>query len=448
MPAKGLLSNRWFQLVMGIVAMLAIANLQYAWTFFVTPLKHHYHVQLAVIQFTFFIFILAETWLVPFEGFLIDRVGPRVIMAIGGVLVGLGWYGSGYWSPTVQQLYFWYVLGGIGAGAVYGGTIGNAMKWFPDHRGLAVGLTAGSYGIGTALSVAPIASMIKHNGYQYTFGFWGILQGIIVFLAALFIVAPPKNWVPEGWSSKVSEITARVRMTGRELHPMQMFRTHEFWVLYLMMTLMAFTGLVITVQVAPIAKFYHVDKTIVWFGLTALVLAVEVDRILNGITRPFWGWISDRIGRENAMFAAFSLQAVTIIILTFLTKNPVAFIILTGFAFFTWGEIFSLFPAAVGDLFGRKYATTNYGFLYTAKGTASFFSAPVAAYVTDNVKHGDWTLVFYIMAACAAIAALMALFWLKPVTRRAVEGARAGLASESPAAVATAGVEPGIAGIR
>jgi OFA family oxalate/formate antiporter-like MFS transporter len=433
-----LATNRWFQLVLGIVAMLAIANLQYAWTFFVTPLKQHYHVQLAVIQFTFFIFILAETWLVPFEGFLIDKVGPRVIMAIGGVLVGLGWYGSGWWAPTVQHLYFWYVLGGIGAGAVYGGTIGNAMKWFPDHRGLAVGMTAGAYGMGTALSVAPIAKMITTNGYQYTFGFWGIIQGIVVFLAALLIVAPPKGWVPEGWSSKVSEITARVRMTGREFHPLQMFRTHEFWVLYVMMTLMAFTGLVITVQVAPIAKFYHVDKTIVWFGLTALVLAVEVDRILNGLTRPFWGWISDRIGRENAMFAAFSLQAVTIIILTQLTKNPVAFIILTGFAFFTWGEIFSLFPAAVGDLFGRKYATTNYGFLYTAKGTAAFFSAPVAAYVTDHVKGGDWSLIFYIMAGCAAIAALMALFWLKPVTRRAVEGARA------QALPATA-VEPGAA---
>jgi OFA family oxalate/formate antiporter-like MFS transporter len=345
-------------------------------------------------------------------------------MAIGGVLVGLGWYGSGYWAPTIQHLYFWYVLGGIGAGAVYGGTIGNAMKWFPDHRGLAIGLTAGAYGMGTALTVAPIAAMIKSNGYQYTFGYWGILQGIVVFAAALFIAAPPKGWVPAGWANKVGEITARVRMTGREFHPLQMFRTHEFWVLYVMMTLMAFTGLVITVQVAPIAKFYHVDKTIVLFGLTALVLAVEVDRILNGLTRPFWGWISDRIGRENAMFIAFSLQAVTIIILTFLTKNPVAFIILTGFAFFTWGEIFSLFPAAVGDLFGRKYATTNYGFLYTAKGTAAFFSAPVAAYVTDHVKGGDWTLIFYIMAGCAAIAALMALFWLKPVTRRAVESAR------------------------
>ena len=434
-----LATNRWFQLVLGIVAMLAIANLQYAWTFFVSPLQKHYHTQLAVIQFTFFIFILAETWLVPIEGFLIDKVGPRIIMAIGGVLVGLGWYGSGYWAPTIQHLYFWYVLGGIGAGAVYGGTIGNAMKWFPDHRGLAIGLTAGAYGMGTALTVAPIAAMIKSNGYQYTFGYWGILQGIVVFLAALFIAAPKKGWVPAGWANKVGEITARVRMTGREFHPLQMFRTHEFWVLYVMMTLMAFTGLVITVQVAPIAKFYHVDKTIVWFGLTALVLAVEVDRILNGLTRPFWGWISDRVGRENAMFAAFSLQAVTIIILTFLTKNPVAFIILTGFAFFTWGEIFSLFPAAVGDLFGRKYATTNYGFLYTAKGTAAFFSAPVAAYVTDHVKGGDWTLIFYIMAGCAAIAALMALFWLKPVTRRAVESARRqGAAASSEPALAVA----------
>jgi OFA family oxalate/formate antiporter-like MFS transporter len=442
-----LATNRWFQLVMGILAMLAIANLQYAWTFFTTPLTKQYHVQLAVVQVAFSTFILAETWLVPVEGFLIDKIGPRIIMAIGGVLVGLGWIGSGYFSPTIQHLIFWYTLGGIGAGAVYGGTIGNAMKWFPDRRGLAVGLTAGAYGMGTALTVAPIANMIKTNGYAYTFGFWGIIQGIVVVVAALFIVAPPKGWVPAGWVNKVGAVGSLVRQTGREFHPLQMFKTHEFWVLYVMMTLMAFTGLVITAQVAPIAKFYHVDKTIVWFGLTALVLAVEVDRILNGLTRPFWGWISDRIGRENAMFAAFSLQAVTIIILTQLTKNPVAFIILTGFAFFTWGEIFSLFPAAVGDLFGRKYATTNYGFLYTAKGTASIFSAPVAAYVTTNVRGGDWTLIFYIMAGCAAIAALMAIFWLKPVTRRAVEGARKAAGAEATASPATA-VKPEVAPAR
>jgi OFA family oxalate/formate antiporter-like MFS transporter len=435
---KGLLSNRWLQLAAGILAMLAIANLQYAWTFFTTPLTKHYHVQLAIIQVAFSTFILAETWLVPFEGWLIDKFGPRLIMSIGGVLVGLGWIGSGYWSPTVQSLIIWYTVGGIGAGAVYGGTIGNAMKWFPDRRGLAIGLTAGAYGIGTALTVGPIASMIKSSGYQYTFGFWGAIQGAIVILAALAISPPPKGWVPEGWSSKVSEITARVRMTGREFHPLQMFRTREFWVLYLMMTLMAFTGLVITAQVAPIAKFYKVDSVIIFAGITALVLAVEVDRLLNGVTRPFWGWISDRIGRENAMFIAFSLQAVTIIILTLFTRNPVMFIILTGFAFFTWGEIYSLFPAAVGDLFGRKYATTNYGFLYTAKGTASIFSAPIAAYVTTNVKHGDWTLIFYVMAGCAAIAALMALFWLKPVTRRAVEGARSQSVAPATTSVETA----------
>lgn len=416
--------NRWVQLVAGIVAMIAIANLQYAWTFFTNPLVKHYGVTLAVVQIAFGTFVLAETWLVPFEGFLIDRIGPRLIIGAGGILVGLSWIGSGWLSPTISHLIFWYTVGGIGAGAVYGGTVGNALKWFPDRRGLAVGLTAGAYGIGTALTVAPIATMIKSSGYANTFGVWGIIQGTLVLVAALFIVAPPAGWVPPDWVDKALEIGRRVRMTGRELNPARMLATHEFWVLYVMMTLMAFTGLVITAQVAPIAKQYNVDQKVIFAGLTALVLAVEVDRILNGLTRPFWGWISDRVGRENAMFAAFSLQAVTIVILTFFTSHPVAFVLLTGFAFFTWGEIFSLFPAAIGDLFGRKYATANYGFLYTAKGTAAIFSGPVAAYVGGTVKGGDWVPIFYAMAACAAIASLMAIFWLKPVTRRAVEGAR------------------------
>lgn len=413
--------NRWIQLVAGIVAMMAIANLQYAWTLFTGPLTQSLHATLAAVQVAFSTFILAETWLVPFEGYLVDRLGPRLMLVTGGVLVGVGWVGAGH-ATTVTGLIVLYTIGGVGAGAVYGGTIGNALKWFPDHRGLCVGLTAGAYGIGTALTVAPIAKMIKASGYAHTLVVWGIIQGIVVIATALVLVRPPAGWSPPGWKAKEAQSKPKVRTSGVDMTWWQMVRTGSFWVIYLMMTMVAFGGLVVTAQLSPIAKFYHVDKVIVAFGVSALVLAIEFDRILNGLTRPFWGWVSDHIGRENTMFVAFALEALAVFSLLHLVDRPVWFILLSGLCFFAWGEIFSLFPSITGDLFGHKWATTNYGVVYTAKGLASIFAAPVAALV--SVKTGNWVGVFWAMIACDLLAALMALLWLKPVAARTIARAQ------------------------
>jgi MFS transporter, OFA family, oxalate/formate antiporter len=420
--------NRWIQLIAGIIAMMAIANLQYAWTLFTGPLTSSMHASLAAIQVAFSTFILAETWLVPFEGALVDWLGPRLMLALGGLLVGVGWIGAGK-ATSVTQLIVLYTIGGIGAGAVYGGSVGNALKWFPDHRGLCVGLTAGAYGIGTALTVAPIAKMIKASSYQHTFIFWGLIQGIVVVVAALAMVKPPAGWSPPGWKEKEARILKNVRISSVDMTPMQMIRTNSFWIIYLMMTMMAFSGLVVTAQLSPIAKFYNVDKVLVAFGMTALVLAIEIDRILNGLTRPFWGWVSDHIGRENTMFIAFSIQAVTIFALLQLIRHPVWFITLSGLAFFSWGEIFSLFPSITGDLFGKKWATTNYGVVYTGKGLASIFAGPVAALA--STKTGSWVGVFWAMIACSVIAALMALFWLKPAAARTIAQAHAAVAGSA-----------------
>ena len=293
--------NRWVQLIAGIVAMMAIANLQYAWTLFTKPIQAHLHVSLVAVQWTFTLFVALETWLVPFEGYLVDKIGPRFMLGIGAILVGLGWIGSGC-AETINSLYFWYGVGGVGAGIVYGGTIGNALKWFPDHRGLCVGLTAGAFGIGTATTIAPIADMLKVSGYQHTFIVWGIIQGVVVLASSLFLARPPEGWTPPNWKEKEAKIRAKVNTSAVDMTPMEMLRQPSFYVIYLMMTMLAFGGLVVTAQLNPMASSYHVDKVVVALGMTALVLAITVDRILNGLTRPFWGWVSDHIGRENAIF--------------------------------------------------------------------------------------------------------------------------------------------------
>ena len=410
--------NRWVQLIAGIVAMMAIANLQYAWTLFTKPIQAHLHVSLVAVQWTFTLFVALETWLVPFEGYLVDRIGPRFMLGIGSILVALGWTGSGY-AESIGGLYFWYSVGGIGAGIVYGGTIGNALKWFPDYRGLCVGLTAGAYGIGTASTIAPVANMLKTSGYQHTFIVWGLIQGAVVLVSALFLARPPEGWTPPNWKQKAAKIKARVNTSSVDMTPWQMLHQPSFYIIYLMMTMLAFGGLVVTAQLNPMAVSYHVDKIVVAFGMTAVVLAITVDRLLNGFTRPFWGWVSDHIGRENAIFVAFILEAIAVYALLQLIAHPIWFVVLSGLCFFAWGNIFSLFPSLTGDLYGSKWATTNYGVVYTAKGVAAAFAGPGAAWIFT--KTGSWSKVFWGMIVCDLAAAFMALLWLKPLAARAVK---------------------------
>jgi MFS transporter, OFA family, oxalate/formate antiporter len=420
--------NRWVQMTSCIIAMMAIANLQYAWTLFTKPLTSNLHATLAAVQVAFAAFIFAETWLVPFEGYLIDLLGPRLVIAFGGLLVGAGWIGSGY-ATTTTGLYIWYTLGGIGAGAVYGGCTGNVLKWFPDHRGLCAGVVSGAYGIGTAITVAPIEKMIKASGYQHAFIFWGILQGIIVTIAAMFIIAPAKGWLPKNWKP-----TPKVRQNTRDMAWWEMLGQPSFYAIYVMMTLVAFGGLVVTAQLKEIAGFYKVDKVIVAWGLSASILAIQLNRIVNGVTRPLWGWISDHIGRENAMFSAFLIEGLAIWAWLQTIHRPVMFVLLSSLVFFAWGEIFSLFPSITADLYGRRWATTNYGIVYTSKGTASIFAAPLAAYVM--MKTGSWIPVFYVMIACDVVAAFMALLWLKPLAARTIAS------SDSSASAAVQEMQP------
>jgi OFA family oxalate/formate antiporter-like MFS transporter len=404
---------RWTQLLIGIVCMAMIANLQYGWTLFVNPIADKYHWTKAAIQVAFSIFVLTETWLVPIEGYLVDKYGPRAVILVGGILCGLGWTINSY-ADTLTMLYIGAAVGGIGAGAVYGTCVGNALKWFPDRRGLAAGLTAAGFGAGSALTIIPISTFIKSSGYEAAFLYFGIGQGVIVFIMAWLLVRPPAFTAPA---------STKVNQSRRQYSPGEMVRTPSFWIMYVMFVMVGAGGLMAVAQLAPIAKDFKiadVPVSLVGITLPALTFALAIDRILNGVTRPFFGWVSDQIGRELTMLIAFGLEAVGILALYMVGNDPVLFVILTGLVFFAWGEIYSLFPSTCADTYGSKYAAANAGLLYTAKGTASLL-VPLSSVLVAAT--GGWHSVFIVAAVMNAIAALMAWFVLRPVRRKQIQEA-------------------------
>jgi OFA family oxalate/formate antiporter-like MFS transporter len=393
------------QLVLGIICMVMIANLQYGWTLFVNPIDQKFHWGRAAIQVAFTIFVITETWLMPFEGYLIDRLGPRVMVFGSGLLVAIAWVINAM-ADSLTLLYAAAAISGLGAGIIYGAALGNALKWFPEQRGLAAGLTAAGFGAGSALTVVPIADVIAKSGYESAFLWFGIAQGLVVMVCALFLRAPKRD--------DVNAVSAVSR--GRRDHePIEVLQSKAFWVMYAMFVMVSSGGLMATAQLASIAKDFRVDTipvSLIGLTLPALTFALSLDRVLNGACRPLFGWISDQIGRENTMFIAFLIEGVGIYLLLRFAEDPLWFVVLSGLVFFAWGEIYSLFPAACADIYGRRFATTNYGLLYTAKGTAAIL-VPLGNVLTSAT--GSWSSVFLIAAALNIVAAVMALAVLKPL---------------------------------
>jgi OFA family oxalate/formate antiporter-like MFS transporter len=416
-------SFRWTQLVLGIACMVMIANLQYGWTFFVPDIQKAFKWDRASIQLAFTLFVLFETWLVPVEGWFVDKYGPRLVVLFGGILCGIGWVTNSY-ATSLSGYYVGQIIAGIGAGAVYGTCVGNALKWFPDRRGLAAGLTAAGFGAGSALTVAPIQAMIKDSGFQATFFYFGLGQGIIIVILSLFLLAPQPGQVPQPIQSN------RIAQTRRNYRPAEVIRHPIFWLMYFMFVIVGSGGLLVTANLKPIGADWKIDNvpvTLVGLTMTAVTFAATLDRILNGLTRPFFGWVSDKIGRENTMFIAFGLEGVGIYLLYLYGQNPIWFVILSGAVFFAWGEIYSLFPSTCTDTFGAQYATTNAGLLYTAKGTASLL-VPLGNYAQQS--SGSWDGVFLIAAAANILASLLAIAVLKPWRRRVVEQSTSPAAAE------------------
>jgi OFA family oxalate/formate antiporter-like MFS transporter len=408
------LSNRWMQLAAGIAGMVAVANFQYSWTLFVGPLHDRHGWQEEEIQHALYLFFIpAQTWLVPLEGYLAERFGPRKLLFGGGVLAALGWVINAD-ASSLPILYAAQALSGCGAGIVYSISVGNALKWFPDRRGLAAGLTAAAFGAGAAATVRPVRWTIEHFGYEQAFLWFGFGHGLAIILAGLVMRFPRPGEAP-------ASIPGRILQSGREYTPGEMLRSGSFWLVYLMMAMGAIPGLLMLGYIAPMARDFGVAETPVaflWFSSAALPLAMELDRVMGGLTRPVFGWMSDQIGREIAIFFAFTMEGIALYFLIQYGHDPILFVLMSGLAFFGWGAIFSLFPAMSGDMFGRKFATTNYSLLYTAKGSASVV---VALCDVLRAETGSWSPVFAVMIAADALAALLALFVLRPLRIRLAE---------------------------
>jgi OFA family oxalate/formate antiporter-like MFS transporter len=404
-------NERWRHLILCVVCMIMIANLQYGWTLFVLPLQKAHSWAVSDIQFAFTLFIVLETWATPINGWIADRlgphIGPRIVIGVGGILVALGWIINSYadWLPV---LYVGGALSGLGSGAVYCTAVGTAVKWFKDHRGLAVGLVAGGFGAGAALTVIPIRMVIEASGYTSAFFWFGLIQGAVILIVSQFIRNPYPGEAPAVANVKVQQ--TRLSYTPREV-----LGSRVFWVLYVLDLLMCAGGLMVTAYLAPIATSYHVSNAVVFLSATTLSVALVFANVMNGIARPFFGWVSDHIGLWQTMAIAFGLGAASYFLLSVTGRYPWGFVFFAGMVFFCWGEIFSLFPAVCTDLFGQKYATTNLSMLYTAKGAAAFL-VPLGSLAAAAT--GNWNDVLYLTTGINIIAVVLVVTVLRPAANQ------------------------------
>ena len=405
-------SVRWIQLLLGFIVMMTISSPQYVWTLFTTDFMKTTGSKLSDVQWTITLLIVLQTWLAPAQGYLVERFGPKLLIGLGAVLSGLGWIASSYIS-SLMGLYLTYgLLCGIGTGIVYIGIVGLMVKWFPERRGFATGIVAAGYGFGAIFSTFPIDDMMKSKGYQPTLLTFGAIFAVVGLIAALMLRAPDKG-----------EVSVKPLLAGevgaKNYTPMEMLKTPIFWLMFLMFSMMSTGGLMVITQFKAFSQAFGIDGktmvTILGVTMAAIPAALTFDRITNGLTRPFFGWISDNIGRENTMAIAFIMEGIAIYMMLQFRTDPFMLVILSGLVFFGWGEIFSLFPSTLTDTFGPENATTNYGFLYMAQGVGSILGAPVAAMIFE--KTGSWLPVFYTIISMDIATGLLALFLLKPMRR-------------------------------
>lgn len=400
--------RRWTQLVLGLVCMMAISSPQYVWTLMTKPLMAKLGVALPELQVTFSILVLLQAFFSPFQGALIDRFGPRLLISIGTLLAGLSWVVAAHANSSLELYLAYGGIGGIGTGIVYVGVVGLMVRWFPHQRGFAAGVAAAGYGMGAIVTTFPVSASLATRGIDGTLTLFGIIFAMVGLAAAQGLRTPSEDAASSLEQSMPED-------SAHDWRPARMLRTPLFWLMFAMMTMMATSGLMVTSQMASFAADFGVSKVLV-FGLAAVPLALTIDRFTNGLTRPLFGWVSDRFGREQTMGIAFALEGVAMALWLITRDNATLFVLLSGVVFFGWGEIFSLFPSTLTDTFGTRYATANYGWLYISFGIGSIFGGPLAALLHQHT--GSWVPVFSTAIVLDIATALLALLVLKPIRAR------------------------------
>lgn len=421
--------GRRLQLAVAILGMVMIAPLQYAWTLFAEPLSEEHVWSLAAVQVGFTVFVIFQSFTQPVTGSLIDRFGPGPSVAVGAVLAGAGWIAMGL-AGSLPVLYAAYAAVGVGAGIVYAASIGTALRWYPDRRGLAVGLVTAGFGAGALPFIPLLDGMVTARGTTTGFVVSGAVIGAVLLACAALLRHPPPAMPParsavvptiadpssSAPSVDASPSTHLGLTTARGLgdrvaqySPVQMIRTGRFWLIFVMYLCMATGGLLVTANLKPFALSLGVASGVI-------VTALAVAQIPNGLSRVVWGWVSDRIGRLQTMVIAFAANGLLLALLPFVGDVPAALIVLTPLVMFTWGEAFALIPAVTADTFGTEHAAANQGVMYTAKGFGGLFGGALAAWLAATF---GWTTVFLTAAGMALAAAAGAALLLAAARRRA-----------------------------
>ncbi len=410
--------NRWVQLIAGIAGMIVISNYQYSFTLFAPGMKQQFaSVSYKDIASIFSLFMLFQTWLLPVSGYLLSRFGTRKLMIIGSIGISLGWVLGGTVAKSVFDLYIYYgFVAGTGVGIVWIAAVANAVKWFPDRRGLAVGLTIAGFGGGAALTLVPINATISSVGWANAMTACGAVHGTIAFVAALILRYPPEGWTPARWENRAGQVAQRVVQTSAEYTLTHTVRTPEFYLICLVFLFGGTAGFMTTGSLSWIARSVNVTNATI-FGISVVAFTATIAGFMQSLSMIIWGAISDKYGREYTVVFAFTFEAFLIILMTQIAGHPLLFLLL--FPLVTRGWIDVLFLALTADVFGAKHVTANYSMLCIAKGLASILAGFGAVLVAPALT-GSFHISYYVGATLYVLAAVLALFVLRPAVRRRI----------------------------
>lgn len=398
--------SRWVIIFLAMGVMMVISIYQYSWSLFAYGIRKDLGWDLAILGMAFTIFNIA-TFTQPFAGIIADLKGPRGVALLGALLVGFGFILASV-VTLPWHLYLFYGIGGTGVGFLYGVSAASAVKWFPDRRGLATGLVVFGFGAGTAIFNWIIQDWIATHGFRTTFVYVGI--GMLIFLvpASFFYKYPPANWDSafEGGGKKNAPPAVDYR-------PQEMFGTVQWYLVYFAFSFTISIVLMFAAQIKMMAKEFNLPAG--YFTLLLVLFPLG-----NGFSRMLGGAVSDKIGREKTMSIFYTLLGFSIITLVLLGGNPLLFVIFVVIASLLGGSPFAIYPALIGDYYGPKYATTNYGITYTAKAWAGLISGWASGYFVAQT--GSYEIPLIVVAACSLAAAILSSPWILKPPKQSPEG--------------------------